>query len=87
MRGAPDAVAQWGGERGGFRPRPVGAGDIFSAILLSMPWMLVHLRTSSSNESQGQRSKARVKGDTIPGRPGCTPRGLLDRGVQHSAAR
>lgn len=33
--------------------------------LLSMPWMLVHLRTSS-NESQGQRSKARVKGDTIP---------------------
>lgn len=32
MRGAPDAVAQWGGERGGFRPRPVGAGDVFSAI-------------------------------------------------------
>lgn len=27
---------------------------------LSMPWMLVHLRTSS-NESQGQRSKAKVK--------------------------
>lgn len=23
----------------------------------------------------------------IPGRPGCTPRGLFDRGVQHSAAR
>lgn len=42
---------------------------------LSMPWILVHFRTL--NESQGQRSKAKVKGD-IPNR---APRIVLPRMV------
>lgn len=47
-------------------------------------WILVHL--CRSHKSQGQRSKGKVKGDA-PRRTGHTPRGLLDRGVQHGAVR
>lgn len=71
MRGAPDAVAQWGGERGGFRPWPVGAGDVFSAILACPGcWCTLERR----------RTRAKVKGQ----RP--RSKGILYRASRNTAA-